>query len=87
MRSRPTPSTPRCWTAGSQQRPRPARLPLTVGDPVLSALLARAEGSLKAFCLAAGVAIESAADRGATTLDAEALEAGEAASWEEADSE
>ncbi len=65
----------------------PGAAPLTVGDPVLSALLARAEGSLKAFCLAAGVAIESAADRGVTALDAEALEAGEAASWEEADSE
>jgi hypothetical protein len=60
--------------------------PLTVEDPVLSAMLAEAEGSLKAFSLAAGVAIENAAQRGASALDEEALEAGRAATWEEADS-
>ena len=59
--------------------------PLTVGDPVLSALLQLADGSLKAFVLSAGVAIENAADRGVSALDAEALEAGKAASWVEAD--
>ena len=59
--------------------------PLTVGDPILSALLQTAEGSLKAFVLAAGVAIENAAERGVSALDAEALEAGKAASWVEAD--
>ena len=65
----------------------PAAAPLTVGDPVLSELLDGAEGSLKAFSLAAGIAIENAADRGVAALDAEALEAGKAASWTEADAE
>ena len=45
----------------------PGASPITVGDPVLSALLARAEGSLKAFSLAAGIAIENAADRGVSS--------------------
>ena len=62
-------------------------VPLTLGDPVLSALLAGAEGSLKAFSLAAGMAIESAAERGVSGLDEASLEAGKAARWTEADSE
>lgn len=65
----------------------PGVAPLTVGDPVLSALLAESDGSLKAFVLAACVAIESAVERGATALDAEALEAGQSATWEETEAE
>jgi hypothetical protein len=61
--------------------------PLTLGDPVLSALLDGSNGSLKAFVLAAGIAIENAAERGASVLDNEALEAGKAASWSEEDAE
>jgi hypothetical protein len=57
--------------------------PLTVGDPVLSALLDASNGSLKAFALAAVTAIENAADRKVSALDEEALEAGKAASWSE----
>jgi len=65
----------------------PDTTPLTVGDPVLSALLAEADGSLKAFSLAAAIAIENTVERGASALDQEALEAARAASWTEADSQ
>jgi hypothetical protein len=72
------------WLAASASSDK---TPLTVGDPVLSALLELAEGSLSAFCATAGVAIESAAERGVSALDAEALEAGKAARTTEADAE
>ncbi|MEI8082686.1 MAG: hypothetical protein WCI74_12660 [Actinomycetes bacterium] len=61
--------------------------PLTLGDPVLSALLAEAEGSLSEFCISAWAAIENAAERGVSALDEDALGAGRAASRSEGDSE
>lgn len=62
----------------------PGREPWTLGDPVLSALVAESDGSLKKFSIGAGLAIENAAERGAGALDDEALAAGRAA-WAEAE--
>jgi hypothetical protein len=48
--------------------------PLTLDDEVLAKLVGLADGSLARFILLAEAALESAAERGATVLDAEALE-------------
>jgi len=68
------------WLAAASA---PDRAPWTLAEPVLSALLGESDGSLKKFSLAAGTAIENAAERGVSALDDEALEAGKAAWMDE----
>ena len=50
--------------------------PITTADPVISALISAADGSLERFVSKAAKAVDSAASRGATLLDEEAREAG-----------
>jgi hypothetical protein len=64
------------WLSGAAY---PGAEPITMGDRVLAALAEDAEGSLGRFVPMAAAAIESAAARGVSSLDDEALSAGRAA--------
>ena len=61
----------------------PGAVPLTMDDPVLSALMSDSEG-FSEFAFRAATAIEDAADRAASTLDEEALNAARVAQPAEA---
>ena len=61
------------WLAAASY---PGAQPLTLGDETLAALFEAAGGSLRAFTTMGAAAIENAAERGASSLDEIALEAG-----------
>jgi hypothetical protein len=60
---------------------RPGAIPMTLDDPVLKALMDAAEGNMLAALTKARAAVESAADRGVSSLDDQALQAGLAAEF------
>lgn len=64
------------WLAAAS---RDDTAPLTMADPVLAALAERAGSAMKPFITMAHAAVESAAERGVSALDGQALDAGLAA--------